>query len=249
MRALTTETYQKSGTETEPVLLEWSLRRHEPSASSPLSNKVSLINWVGRIVQSRNPSPCIEIDPDTQSNFVFLAQSLNDSFRLVGREIWHDQIMAIREEPLTYWVQAAGLCLADDFAVCDDLSLEPAALSGEDLGLRSLGVPWSIEDGAHGLLDAHTCRAARMVVQIIHDEMRLGLPVTEIRLDRLDDYDSGHWSELVFRLRVLLDTQAANAAWDRLLYEIGKTADGLSDSNKAVGDALHDRMTVVLEWF
>lgn len=88
-----------------------------------------------------------------------------------------------------------------------------------------------------------------MMVKIIHDEMRLGLPVTEIRLDRLDDYDSGHWPELVFRLRVLFDTQAANAAWDRLLYEIGKTADGLSDSNKAVGDALHDRMTVVLEWF
>ena len=31
VRTLTTETYQKTGTETEPVLLQWSLRRPEPS--------------------------------------------------------------------------------------------------------------------------------------------------------------------------------------------------------------------------
>lgn len=46
----------------------------------------------------------------------------------------------------------------------------------------------------------------------IRKEISDVLPVRDVTLTRFDDYEAGQWSELVFQIKVSLDTEAANEA-------------------------------------
>ncbi len=97
------------------------------------------------------------------------------------------------------------------------------------------------------LLTKDVLEAGKIVVNEIRKEISNGLPVRDVTLTRLDDYDAGQWSELVFQIKVSLDTEAANEAWDRILDKIDKITESKM-VDKSTRAALAEKIGVSLWW-
>ncbi|GEM_PF-2842245 len=125
--------------------------------------------------------------------------------------------------------------------------LEDVALHlDKELGLDTLGVEYHIDDSIRPLVNKHVLKAGKLVVEEIRKEISGGLPVSDITLTRLDDYDAGQWSMVVFLIKVALDTQAANDAWDRILYRISELEESYKD--QSVRKVLNEEISIQFTW-
>ncbi len=117
----------------------------------------------------------------------------------------------------------------------------------EQLGLDTLGVEYRVDSSVISLITKNVLKAGKLVVNEIRKEISDGLPVREVPLARLDDHDAGQWSELVFIIKVALETKEADEAWDRILGKI----DELIESkmvDKSTKVALLETINVWLRW-
>ncbi len=117
----------------------------------------------------------------------------------------------------------------------------------KQLGLDTLGVAYHVEESVMSLITKDVLKAGKLVVDEIRKEISDGLPVRGITLTRLDDRDAGQWSMLVFQIKVALDTQAANDAWDRIIDRISEIRESQT-IDKRLKTALSDKIGVRIRW-
>jgi hypothetical protein len=126
--------------------------------------------------------------------------------------------------------------------------LSKVELFASSTGLHMLKIPVSIDRDISGLVSENVTRAAQIVTSLVIEEIESGLPARELKVERLDDYDSGEWSELLFVLGVNLPTEEANRAWDHLLGKLSQQAEELAKHDQAVAEALTNKLGLIFEW-
>ena len=119
--------------------------------------------------------------------------------------------------------------------------------TSELLGLKTLEVPYTIGYAIEPMVAGSILKAARIVVDELREEILLGLPVAQISVERLDDYDAGQWSELVFLITVDLSRQEANERWDKLIDRLADLAE--SQTDESLRTALSEDISVQFRWY
>ncbi len=124
--------------------------------------------------------------------------------------------------------------------------LAEAPAKAKQIGLDALRIPYHIAKDVLPYPDDATLKASRIVVGILARRVAAGLVVEAIDVDVLTDYDAGRWSEVVFTIKVNLDSTAANQEWDSFLAELSDLAE--SQPNKEVASVLRDRIAIHFRW-
>ena len=117
----------------------------------------------------------------------------------------------------------------------------------ELLDLGTLGVLYNVDESVRPLVTGSTLRAARLVVDEIRKEINKGLPVVDLSVQRLDDYDAGLWSEVMFLVKVHLDSKKANEWWDKLIGQKIELTE--SQEDELVKTALSERISIQFRWY
>ncbi len=117
----------------------------------------------------------------------------------------------------------------------------------KEIGLDILGVLYRISGEVLPYFDDVTVKASGVVARVLARRIAAGLAVEDVDVDVLTDYDAGQWSEVVFTVKVNLDSASANQEWDDTLAEISHLAD--RQHNKEVASALRNRISIHFRWF
>jgi len=112
--------------------------------------------------------------------------------------------------------------------------------------LDHLPVPYRIDVRVLPLLDRPTLKAVEIVTAILSERVSAGLTIEHVSIGILTDRDAGQWSELVFNIRVNLDSVGANQEWDNVLVKVSEEADGQVDGEVAV--SLVEKIGIHFTW-